>query len=64
MGFFFLNINMYELIFSVRYIDFFCGDDWCIVVVGYGIVVVFVVFGIDEMNIIIGKGNVIFVVCY
>lgn len=41
---------MYELIFSVWYIDFFCGDDWCIVVVGYGVVVVFVVFGIDEMK--------------
>lgn len=32
--------------------------------VGYGVAAVFAALGIDEMNTIIGKGNVIFVVCY
>lgn len=64
-GVFFLsNINTHELTPSARYTDFLCGDDWRIVVVGYGVAAVFAALGIDEMNTIIGKGNVIFVVCY
>lgn len=52
--FFFLsNINTHELTPSARYTDFLCGDDWRIVVVGYGVAAVFAALGIDEMNTII-----------
>lgn len=52
-GFFLSNINTHELTPSARYTDFLCGDDWRIVVVGYGVAAVFAALGIDEMNTII-----------
>lgn len=51
--FFLSNINTHELTPSARYTDFLCGDDWRIVVVGYGVAAVFAALGIDEMNTII-----------
>lgn len=44
---------MHELTPSARYTDFLCGDDWRIVVVGYGVAAVFAALGIDEMNTVI-----------
>lgn len=52
-GFFLSNINTHELTPSARYTDFLCGDDWRIVVVGYGVAAVFAALGIDEMNTVI-----------
>lgn len=43
----------FELTPSARYTDFLCGDDWRIIVVGYGVAAVFAALGIDEMNTII-----------
>lgn len=52
-GFFLSNINTHELTPSARYTDFLCGDDWRIIVVGYGVAAVFAALGIDEMNTVI-----------